>query len=218
MSCFYQPSDSKENTILYNSLRGCQGNFIGFVSQFQIAWSGNSSRCWTWLCCFTQPNSSYLLSFILPSPASPFPSPLKFVMKNRSRAIASFGHVYCCSLQLAINKKEEERGKLVNTMLYLNKQSQMASFMPSASDKKRLNRKNKQQLTSHTQNWAQQGEQIPALCTVLSHGSAPNPETCLASKAFSSACFYGASESWKPTGQSIFLFNLIFSLLMKTME
>jgi hypothetical protein len=56
----------------------------------------------------------------------------------------------------------------------------MASFMPSASDKKRLKKKNRQQLTSHTQNGDQQGKQIPALCTVLSRGSAPNPETCLA--------------------------------------
>lgn len=159
------------------------------------------------------------LPAFLYTPISCLPFPFAPEVRDEEQIpIASFGHVYCCSLQLAINKKEEERGKLVNTMLYLNKQSQMASFMPSASDKKRLNRKNKQQLTSHTQNWAQQGEQIPALCTVLSHGSAPNPETCLASKAFSSACFYGASESWKPTGQSIFLFNLIFSLLMKTME
>lgn len=145
----------------------------------------------TWLCLFTQPNSSYLLSAILPSPASPLSLCPWFVMKNRSRAIASCGHVDL--LLLATSNKQErgrERGKLVNTMLYLNKQSQMASFMPSASDKKRLNRKNKQQLTSHTQNWDQQGEQIPALRTVLSHGSAPNPETCLASSAFGDACSY----------------------------
>lgn len=135
-----------------------------------------------------------------------------FMMKNRSRAIASFGHVDL--LLLATSNKQErgrERGKLVNTMLYLNKQSQMASFMPSASDKKRLNRKNKQQLTSHTQNWDQQGEQIPVLRTVLSHGSAPNPETCLASSAFGGACSCGVSESWKRTGQVFFF--LIWSLV-----
>lgn len=51
----------------------------------------------------------------------------------------------------------------------------MASFMPSASDKKRLSGGNKQQLTSHTQHDEQQEEQTPALCSALSHGSAPSP-------------------------------------------
>lgn len=52
----------------------------------------------------------------------------------------------------------------------------MASFMPSASDKKRLSGENKQQLTSHTQHEEQQEEQTTALRSALRHGSAPNPE------------------------------------------
>lgn len=83
-------------------------------------------------------------------------------------------------------------------MLYLNKQSQMASFMPSASDKKRLSRENKQQLTSHTQHLTQQEEPTLALCYVLSHGSAPKPEatrlqTPLAVLSFTEVMNHGRS-------------------------
>lgn len=53
-------------------------------------------------------------------------------------------------------------------MLYLNKQSQMASFLPSASEKKRLSRENKQQLTSHPRHEDRQEEQTPALRSGLS--------------------------------------------------
>lgn len=195
---------------------GCQCNFLGFASWFPMAWPWSSS-CWRDYTSSHNPTAltcSLLYSHLLPPP---FPLPLV----HDEEQIPGNSFIWTCGLLLlaSSNKQERgrERGKLVNTMLYLNKQSQMASFLPSASDKKRLNRKNKQQLTSHTQNWDQQGAQIPALCTVLSHGSAPNPETCLASSAFGGAFSYGVSESWKHTGQVFFLLNLIFSLLRKTM-
>lgn len=92
----------------------------------------------------------------------------------------------------------------------------MASFMPSASDKKRLSGENKQQLTSHTQHEEQQEEQTPALRSALSHGSAPNPEARPPAHTFGCALFYGSNKSWNVTDQRIFLSSSMLSFLTKT--
>lgn len=92
----------------------------------------------------------------------------------------------------------------------------MASFMPSASDKKRLSRENKQQLTGHTQHEEQQEEQTPALRSALSHGSAPNPEARPPAHTFGCALFYGSNKSWNVTDRRIFLSSSVLSFLMET--
>lgn len=88
--------------------------------------------------------------------------------------------------------------------------------MPSASDKKRLSRENKQQLTGHTQHEEQQEEQTPALRSALSHGSAPNPEARPPAHTFGCALFYGSNKSWNVTDRRIFLSSSVLSFLMET--